>query len=160
VRLARSPKRNDMHPSDLRLLAYCDGEAGGRIARHLAGCRRCRERLEQIRTEKAALAAAHPIGPDQEPQLTGLFGAISAWQSNESNGARLHLRRRVRERVETFCGAAAVGTVDHPGVREEKLLGTSNEIFDAFLGPAAAEVIQDDLLRELRWNLPLGETNE
>ena len=152
-----------MHPSDVRLMAYCDGESAGcrdRIAHHLAGCSRCRERLDQIKTEKAALAAAHPFGPDQDSQLSRLLGAISAWQGNESNGARQQLRRRVRERVEMFCGAAAIKTLDPPAVGEEELLGTANGIFDAFLGTAAAQAIQDDLLRELCWNLPLGETNE
>lgn len=152
-----------MHPSSAALLAFCDAEAGvarsRRIAGHLLKCEKCRGRLRVIRSEKEELAAGAEAQPvDSRPGLAAVLSAIAAWRDDRAAGAASELKSRLRAVIETYFGASAMLVVDRPGLRAEELLGRASGVFEVFLGPEAAEAIREDVLRELDWAAPAGET--
>jgi len=150
-----------MHPSSGLLVSFCDAETAAwqtrRIARHLAKCGRCRERAERIRREKEDLLAGKRSGANPAG-LAGILSAAAAWREGRS-AAATQLRRRLDEEIDTYCGAAAVGVIDEPGTRADQLLVKSCELFEVFLGPAAAEAVRDEVLQDLDWALPAEEAD-
>src|ERR1039457_6469182 len=138
-----------MHIRSAALVAFCDAETGAyrsrRIARHLAKCERCRDRLQRIEREKEELSAG-TVAP-----------AIATWQDGQS-WATFELKNRLRWQLETYFGSPALLVVDRPGVRVEELLGRTSEMLDVFLGPNAAEAVRDDCLSGLSFAGPAGET--
>jgi hypothetical protein len=151
-----------MHPRHAALVAFCDGESGAagnrRIARHLTKCTCCQEQLGLIRNEKDELsAAATSLHTDSAAGLAEVLSAMAAWRDGRSNGAASELRRRLRGRIELYCGAAAVSLVERPGMRADELLGKTSQVLEVFLGPMAAEAVRDEVLGGLNWAAPDGE---
>jgi anti-sigma factor RsiW len=148
-----------MHPSLAGLVAFCDGEAGAirsrRIARHLAKCDRCGDRLRRIGNQKDELLAASRMPPgDCRQGLAGLLAAIADWRRSPDGERASDLRSRLRRQIETYFGSPAVTAMERPGMPAEELLGKASEVFEVFLGPAAAEAVKDDVLSRLdggRW---------
>jgi anti-sigma factor RsiW len=143
-----------MHPSQAALLAFCDGEAGfdrsRRIEKHLAKCEKCRNRLARIRSEKDELSAGVAM-PAMEGRrgLDDVLSAIANWRGSPAGPGASELRSRLRWQIEIYFGAPALRVVENPGMPAEELLGKASEIFDVFLGPAAAESVRDDVLAGL-----------
>jgi anti-sigma factor RsiW len=153
-----------MHPRSAALIAFCDGETGAsqsaRIANHLSKCETCRSQLRRIRSEKAELlACAAARARDGGRDLAGVLSAMAAWRENRDSGAAAELKSRVRWQIETFFGAPAVAVVERPGVRAEELLGNANAVLEAFLGPEAAQAVNDDVLRGMDWAGPSEEAS-
>jgi anti-sigma factor RsiW len=144
------------------LIAYCDAETGadrgGRIARHLAECQECHERLRRIRGEKEELSAgaAAPVC-DPARDWDAVLAAMAAWREGRDGGAASELTSRLQWQLEKYFGAPATRMLRRPGVRAEELLGEANAMMEAFLGPQAAEAVRDDCLRGLVWAGPARE---
>jgi hypothetical protein len=151
-----------MHTRSAALVAFCDAETGAyrgrRIARHLAKCEQCRDRLRRIEKEKEDFAAG-AIAPaiDSPPDLAGLRSAIATWQDGRSWAAS-ELQNRLRWQLETYFGSQALLVLDRPGMRAEELLGRTSEMLDVFLGPNAAEAVKGDVLSGLSFAAPAEET--
>jgi len=151
-----------MHPSNARLLAYCDAEAGAeqsrRIAGHLSRCEKCRGRVREIRGEKDELSAsAASEAPATPPGLAAVLSAMEAWRKGRAGGLASELKRRVRSEIETYFGSPAILVIERPGARAEELLGRASGMFEVFLGPDAADAVREDVLRGLDWAGPDGE---
>jgi len=152
-----------MHPRNAALVAFCDAEAGGdqgrRIANHLAKCEKCRYRLRRIRSEKDELSAsaARPA-MDTGQGLAEALSAIASWRESPISAGASELRIRLRRQIEIYFGSPAVPLVERAGMRAEELLGKASEVFDVFLGPAAAEAVRDEVLGGLDGARPGRET--
>ena len=151
-----------MHIRSAALVAFCDAETGAyrsrRIARHLAKCERCRDRLQRIEREKEELSAgAMAPAIDNSQGLGGVRSAIATWQDGQSWATSV-LKNRLRWQLETYFGSPALLVVDRPGIRAEELLGRTSEMLDVFLGPNAAEAVRDACLSGLSFAEPAGET--
>jgi hypothetical protein len=151
-----------MHIRRAALVAFCDAETGAyrsrRIARHLANCEGCREKLRRIEREKEALSAgAGAPAIDSLQGLAGVRSAIAAWQDGRS-WATSELKNRLRWQLETYFGSPALLEVDRPGIQAEELLGRTSEMLDVFLGPNAADAVRDDCLSGLSFAGPAEET--
>lgn len=143
-----------MHPSLAALVAFCDGEAGPvrtrRISGHLAKCKRCGNQLRRIRSEKGDLSAgAWMPAPDTRQSLAGVLSAIADWRRSPNSVRATELKSRLQLQIETYFGSPAVSVVERPGMPAEEFLGRANAMLEAFLGPAAAEAVRDDVLDEL-----------
>jgi anti-sigma factor ChrR (cupin superfamily) len=140
-----------MHPRSAALIAFCDGEAGRdqnrRIASHAAKCAPCRDQLRRIRSEKDELAAsaARPA-MDTEQGLAEVLSAMACWRESGTGAGQSELRIRLRRQIEMYFGSPAVLAVERAGMLAEELLGKASELFDVFLGPAAAEAVRDEVL--------------
>jgi hypothetical protein len=106
--------------------------------------------LRRIQSEKDELSAASATpAVNRNNDLAEVLSAIDAWQTGKTSAATSELRSRLRYQIETFFGPPAAVMVERPGMRAEELLGKASEIFEAFLGPDAAEAVTDDILRGL-----------
>jgi anti-sigma factor RsiW len=151
-----------MHTRNAALVAFRDAETGAyrsrRIARHLAKCERCRDRLRRIENEKEELSAgAMAPAIDRPHGSAGVRSAIATWQNGQS-WATSELKNRLRWQLETYFGSPVLLVVDRPGMRAEELLGRTSEMLDVFLGPNAAEAVRDDCLSGLSFAGPAEET--
>ena len=151
-----------MHPRIATLIAFCDAEAGAsrsrRIARHLAKCERCRNRLGRIERERDELSArAAAPASDSRPGLAAVLAAIAAWQEGRNGAAASELRARLRWQMGTYFGSPAALAVEGPGIPAEEMFGKASEMLEVFLGPEAAEALRDDAFRGLDWAEPAGE---
>jgi hypothetical protein len=138
------------------LIAYCDAEGDAsrsrRIANHLSKCEKCRKQAQTIQAEKRMLSAAADRPPmDTGSGLSGVLSAMAAWKSDRTSIAASQLRDRLRRQIHTYFGSPTVRVVERPGIRAEELLGKANEMLEVFLGANAAEVVIDDVVRELDW---------
>jgi hypothetical protein len=133
------------------LIRFGDGEIGirrtRRIVRHLAGCESCRDRMREIRGEKERLAVGFPM-PEEDGRegLAELLLSMAAWRGDAAGTGRSELRARLRWQIETYFGSPAVALVESPGMPVEELLGRAGELFNVFLGEAAAQVVWDEVL--------------
>jgi len=92
-------------PSQERLASYaasgCSAAQAAEIEAHLAGCTRCREWVEQVRTDEAWLQGVRQaMGPDEDtrpgqskppespPQAAGPQNVTETWQAEEALEAR------------------------------------------------------------------------
>jgi hypothetical protein len=147
------------------LIAFCDGEGdarrGRQIARHLSKCGKCREQTQRIQTEKKMLAVGDGrTAMDGGSGLNGVLSAIAAWQGGRTSMAASEMRERLRQQIQTYFGSPTVRAVDRPGMRAEELLGKANEMLEVFLGTNVAEVVIDDVVRELDWTGMAGERRQ
>ena len=117
-----------------------------RSARSAANKRReSRQRREMLSADAGRPAM------DTASGLNGVLAAVAAWQSDRSSMAASQLRDRLRRKIQTYFGSPTVRAVERPGIRAEELLGKTNEMLEVFLGANAAEVVIDDVVRELDW---------
>jgi len=141
-----------MHPDSAGLIAFCDAEVtpwrARRIAAHLSKCAKCARVVESIRHERGVLAAAR-TATEAPLDFDGLSLLMAAWRDGHNSIAAAHLRERLRDQIEAYCGSHALVHLDHPEMGVEELLGRTGEILRAFLGPEAAAAAQDDLFSEL-----------
>lgn len=142
-----------MHPNRSTLIAYSDGEVGQaasrRIARHLANCDACADRLRGVQRERAELSAASLNSEriDRQPSVSELLSAMAQWRSNSAVPAML--RRRIQAQIETYFGSQALPVVEAGDMTAEQLLVRTNELLNIFLGQTAAESVQDETVRGL-----------
>lgn len=141
-----------MHPSNPALIAFCDSELDParyrRIASHLSKCEECRAGLQRIRQEKDRLSVREAAIADLQLGLAHLRSSMAAWQAGRT-GAASELQERLGLQLETYLGAGASSAVKHPGLPAEEVLASATRMLNIFLGPAAAEALRDDALREL-----------
>jgi hypothetical protein len=147
------------------LIAFCDGEGdarrGRQIARHLSKCGKCSEQAQRIQAEKKMLSASDGgTAADGGRGLNGVLSAIAAWKDGRTSMAASEMRDRLRQQIQTYFGSPTVRVVDRPGMRAEELLGKANEMLEVFLGTNAAEVVIDDVVRELDWKGMAGERRQ
>ena len=146
-----------MHPRPATLVAFCDGEAGADrtcgIARHLAKCEYCRDRLRQIRGAKNELSAACADTPEIENRngLAGLLSSIDRWRRDPVNAGAPRLKTILRRQIEMYFGSACLSIAERPGITAEELLGRTGEMLDVFLGETAAEAVRDEVFADLAY---------
>jgi len=140
-----------MHPSRAALIAHFDGEAGSgsrRTAKHLLECATCIDEMRRIQRERAELAVGVAIAEvDNRAGLAGVLSAIAQWRSNSTGAAEL--KRRLRSQIESYFGSSALAVVGRSDMPAEELLGRTSELLDAFLGQAAAQAVNGDMLSGL-----------
>jgi anti-sigma factor RsiW len=143
-----------MHPSPAALITYFDGEAGDshrrRIARHLTKCQTCSGEIRRIQRERTSMSAcmATPVS-DNRQSLAVLLSAIAQWRSTSSGAAELG--RRLRSQIEWYFGSSALPVVERSGMPAEELLRRTSEMLHVFLGQAAAQAVEDDVLSGLEY---------
>jgi hypothetical protein len=150
-----------VHPRNAALIAFCDAEVDAnrsrRIATHLSKCEKCRQQTQLIQAEKSMLSAGDGrLAMNAGAGLNGVLSAMAAWQRGTTSAAS-QLSDRLRWQLQTYFGAPAVRAVERPGMRPEELLGKGSEMLEVFLGASAAEVLIDDVVRELDWTATAGE---